>query len=229
MTPPALFAGLKFHVVALGSTSADVPRRAAVIAALKAHGGSVLSRQDAMKLGDQGDVMRLIVDPFSITDKDTNVVRAPGGATVARWRAECRAAALRFAELRRRVGAQQRGQGRAAGPRGVPDAFARRRQGAKDGEAAVHQVRLGALLRRLKARARELGALTPRRAQVHGGGGRGAARLRGGAAGHESHGRQDLGGGLSAEAHGAHHVVHEGAIRAGETTQPRPARPRARL
>lgn len=76
MTPPALFAGLKFHVVALGSTSADVPRRAAVIAALKAHGGSVLSRQDAMKLGDQGDVMRLIVDPFSITDKDTNVVRA---------------------------------------------------------------------------------------------------------------------------------------------------------
>jgi hypothetical protein len=70
----ALFAGLKFYVKNTAS-EVDIVRRAEVIAVLKAQGGEVLDRLEALKL-PPGDVMRLVVDAFTVPDKDTGIVRA---------------------------------------------------------------------------------------------------------------------------------------------------------
>ena len=69
-----LFAGLKFHLVGTGS-EVDIPRRAELAALLRQHGGEVLERLEALKLPPDA-VMRLVVDPFAVPDKDTGVARA---------------------------------------------------------------------------------------------------------------------------------------------------------
>ena len=73
MAPPALFAGRKFLVVT--GSDADLARKAELVALLKAHGGEVLTRTEALRL-QPADVMRLVIDAFAVPDKDTGIVRA---------------------------------------------------------------------------------------------------------------------------------------------------------
>ena len=72
MAPAGLFAGLKFFVCKVGD--ADLPRRAELVQLLKAGGGEVLSRLEALKL-QPAEVMRLVLDPFEVPDKETGIVR----------------------------------------------------------------------------------------------------------------------------------------------------------
>ena len=71
MAPP-LFSRLKFYVLPVNAL--DIPRRAELVALLKAHGGEAVPRLEAVSLG--AAVMRLVVDAFAVPDKDTGIVRA---------------------------------------------------------------------------------------------------------------------------------------------------------
>ena len=143
MAPP-LFAKLKFYVLPVNTL--DIPRRAELVALLKAHGGEAVTRLEAISLG--AAVMRLVVDAFAVPEKDTGIVRlARRGAGAAPPDPFPFGAGL----LRRAVGLRKRQQGRAAGPRAVPAQAARRGARSHRRQAQVPAVRAlpGALVRRV--------------------------------------------------------------------------------